>query len=75
MKRKSMTRFVCCVCGHTSLVKSNFKFDNQRNAYCIKNDHAIEVVKFNPQVQTILKRELPVYIRDYFNKLTLEETK
>lgn len=51
MKRKSMTKFVCCVCGHTSLVRINFKFDNERNAYCIKNGHAVEVVKFNPQLE------------------------
>lgn len=73
MKRKSMTRFVCCVCGHTSLVRINFKFDNQQNAYCIKNGHAVEAVKFNPQINTILKNELPVYINEFFNKWTLEK--
>lgn len=46
-----MTRFCCCICGNTSLVKTNFKFDQQHNAYCVKNDHAKEVIKYNPTLE------------------------
>ena len=51
MKRKSMTRHICVLCGYGSLVKSNFKFDHKHNAYCVKNKHAEKVIKSNPQLE------------------------
>lgn len=54
MKRTwPMTRFCCCICGYGSLVKTNFKFDQQHNAYCVKNDHHLKVIKHNSQLEHI----------------------
>lgn len=46
-KRKSMTHFKCCICGHASGVRINFKFDCKGEAYCIKNKHTHYVDKVN----------------------------
>lgn len=45
-----MTSFKCVVCGHTSLMKTNFKFSCNHDAYCIKNKHADKVIKINTQL-------------------------
>lgn len=48
MKRTwPMTHHKCCICGYGSLVKTNFKFDQQHNAYCVKNDHHLKVWEAN----------------------------
>lgn len=46
-KRKSMTHFKCCICGHASGVRINFKFDCKGEAYCIKNKHTHYIEKVN----------------------------
>ena len=58
MKRKPMTHFNCCICGYGSLVKTNFKFDDDHNAYCVKNRHSDRVIKHNPLLENN-KNEMP----------------
>lgn len=46
------SRYVCCKCGHSSALKSNFKLTNDGKVYCIKKCQEVyEASKWNDRAR------------------------
>ena len=50
------SRYVCCKCGHSSALKSNFKLTNDGKVYCIKKCQ--EVYEYMQMVRDQIQRDL-----------------